>query len=468
MNGELLAVLQELDPAAAFTWLAVSQDLAGPLRIGVVSLDTALRDRTIHRMRSQRSDVQWVPLTLPDDPEEIEPGVRARSLGLHALIWAIPASQPWTERDRVAWEIAAQWPRPNRTVVLLDEWELVERMSDDPVAESKAIMKRVHTRIDGDSTVLHERELEAWLRVTVDRGGELRSERRKHVARALLERTHQRLQQRHQRSQEQWSKLQDALAAEDAELLKAQQQGQRAAGLLLATLKRQTESLMLDLGAFLVDLEHRLREEVDAVQDADLAQRMLPHWLQTVVERWTRDRLARWRLEVAEEMQSLPLTDDDIRSVALVPPYLHPGPMRFPQDWTSKIGTTASLGGATVLLAMGLWLPGIVAAGGGLLWAQVRQSRSADDRTDSLIETGKMKLRAMHDESRQALQDQVDSLDASLRSLGQRRADTLRQQRAHARQALHNQAEQQQQNTARYAASLGILQTQLAEAGGMP
>ena len=468
MNGKLLAVLQDLDPAAAFTWLAVSQDLAGPLRIGVVSLDTALRDRAINRMRSQRSDVQWVPLTLPDDPKEIEPGVRARSLGLHALIWTTPASQPWTERDRVAWGVAAQWPLPNRTVVLLDEWELVERMSDDPEVESKAILERVHTRIDGDSMVLHERGLEAWLHDTVDRGGDLRSERRQHVARALLEGTHQRLQQRHLRSLEQWSRLQDALADEDAELLKAQQQGQRAAGLLLATLKRQTESLMLDLGAFLVELEHRLREEVDAVQDADLAQRLLPHWLQTVVERWTRDRLARWRLEVSEEMQALPLTDDDIRSVALVPPYLHPGPMRFPQDWTSKIGTTASLGGATMLLAMGLWLPGLVAAGGGLVWAQVRQSRSADDRTDSLIQAGKLKLRAMHDESRQALQDQVDSLDASLRSLGQRRADTLRQQRAHARQALHTQAEQQQQDADRTAAMLGVLQTHLAEDVGVP
>lgn len=440
MTPELHEALQAIDPSTAFTWLHAAQHLAGPVRIGVVATDTALRDRAVLRLRTEHPAVHWEPLTLPADPEAVDLGTRTRSLGVHALIWVTPASQPWTDRDRTAYAAADAWPRPERTAIWVTEWALIARMADDPDAESAEVMGRVRDRLGDAGCVVDDAEVVTWVDGTTRGMSDLHVQRSQQVSAALIADAQARLDTQLGVIASQLADVESALKAEDAAQEHIRKQAQRAATLVLATVKRNTEALMVDLGAFLVALEQRLPEEVEAVGDLALAQRLLPHWLQAVVERWTRDRLARWRLQVNQDIEALPLDEGDLRSVALVTPYLHPGPVHLPDDWTTKLGTTATLGGATVLLVMGLWLPGIVAAGGGLLWSQLRPMRNVEAHTEALVRAGQQRLQRMHCESHAALSDQVERLDDTLRQLGDERAADFAQTRLTVRETLQAQA----------------------------
>ncbi|MCB9695231.1 MAG: hypothetical protein H6738_00420 [Alphaproteobacteria bacterium] len=425
------------DAATAFLWRRVCRDLDGELRIGVAGRDEALVARTVRALA--RPDLELVTLRLEGDAAEIGPtlGAQDRLLGVHALLWVTPVGAPLGAEERAGLEALVGSGAPARRAVLLGDTELLARMSDDPEAEAAEVASRARALVGRDWTVLQDTD--AWLATARGERLVLTRARRKEVAHLLLGDALRRAREAEEQAAAELGRVDALLGAEDAALEEERRKGRRVAAHLLGAVRRQTERLLLDLRAFLRQLEADLPAQVEAVPDLDVLRRALPHWLHQVVEHWMTDRLARWRADLVADLAELELDDDDVDRAELLVPALHGKPLKHESGWATRLGVTATIGGGAALLAIGLWLPGLLAVTGGLAWSALGRSSAVAAHRRGLLDASVEAVRQMAGDADRLLRDQIEALELALQQLGDERAEELARERADQRAQLRDE-----------------------------
>ena len=334
------------DPSGAFLWRRVCRDLDGDLRIGVVARDEGIVHR-LTRAVSTDQRVEWVTLRVEGEGESLSPtlGAQDRMLGVHALVWATAATAPLGEEERRGMAALIEAGAPKRRAVALADLDLLARMSDEPDREAADVQDRVERLAGSDWSVLRGDALPAWVEAAREDHTELIQDRRRTVASLLLREARRQALAAVTEAEADVARVADLLHAEDDTLEEARQAGRRIAAHILGAMRRETESLLVDLRNFLVDLEGDIPGQVDAVPRLEAVRRTLPHWLHHVVEAWMEDRLDRWRVAVLEDLAEIDLSQDDLDRAQLLVPAMHPAPVRADGSWGQRIGVTAAVGG---------------------------------------------------------------------------------------------------------------------------
>lgn len=430
------------DPAGAFLWRRVCRDLNGELRIGVVAKDESVAQRLVRQVRTA-DHVQWVTLRADDaEADDGQPtlGTQDRMLGVHALVWATPAVAPLGGEERRGMAALVEAGAPNRRAVAIADLAVLAKMVPDEgdpqahearvKAEADEVMHRIE-QLSGESwTVVRGDDLPSWVGATKEAHTELIRDRRRTVADLLLGDALKRAQQSVTQADEEVQRVEELLAAEDAQLEAARKAGQRVAAHLLGAVRRETESLLVDLGEFLVRLEGDVPAQVEAVDDLDMARRTLPHWLHHVVEDWMEDRLGSWRARVLEDLAEVNIDDADLDRAQLLVPGLHPTPVRADGNWTQRIGVTAAVGGGAAMLVMGWWVPGLLTLSGGIAWSALGRRAAEAQNRRALVDTTIDAVRGMAQDADKLLRDQLQALEDELDRLGDERAEAVAQDRA--------------------------------------
>jgi hypothetical protein len=274
---------------------------------------------------------------------------------------------------------------------------------------------------------------------------ELASERRRAAAEILLRDARRRADQAVTAAEAELARVDALLAAEDEALEAERIRGRRTAGHLLAAVRRNTEQLLLDLREFLVGLERDLAPQIDAVADLATVRQTLPHWLHHVVSGWMTDRLARWRADVLSDLADIRLEDGAIERAQLLVPALFPSPVRSDPAWGQRIGVTAAVGGGAALLLFGLWVPGLLALGGGLAWSALGRTAALAQTRRTLQDAAVEAVRGMAADGERLLRDQIRTLEDELEKLGEDRAGDLARDRSDTRARLEAERQARRQ-----------------------
>lgn len=422
----------------AATWRRICAELAGEPRVALASADPGLAARLVEGLKPPKKGKKkaapptFLTLDLGGDPTDL--GTQDRVLGAHALLWATPIGAPMGAGERAALAALRDLGAPTRAAAVLADWDLLARLSDDPEAEGAEVIARARELLPEGWELLRPDELGPWLdAVSRDRQA-LAADQRGRVASLLLADAARRAAAAVDRARAELAEVEALLARQDDELAEIRARGQRAATHLLAAVTRRTRELQGELHVFLGELEAALPNEVAAIDDLDQLGRILPHWLQHVVERWLGDRLATWRADVAADLADLPLEPDDLRRAELLAPSVHPGPIARDPDWTTRLGATAALGGGVALLVLGLWAPALVAVGGGLGWSALRSAAREASTREALSRSATEAVQRLGPELVRVLDDQLATARDALSGLGDERAavhrEALRETRA--------------------------------------
>ena len=429
------------DPAGAFLWRRVCRDLDGDLRIGVVARDEGLAQRLV-RSIGRTIDVDWVTLRLEErDGETPTPslGAQDRLLGVHALVWVTPATAPMGAEERAGMAALVEAGAPSRRAVFVGDLELLERMSDDPEQEAVDVQQRVTALTPPEWDVLPPSGLEAWVQASREQHTELIVGRRRSIASLLLKEARRQAHASVTQAQAEVERVQELLAKEDEALAAARKAGRRVAAHILGAMRRETESLLVDLGTFLVQLETDIPGQVEQVAELEVVRRTLPHWLHHVVEEWMENRLTEWRTRVLEDLAEVNLDEDDLDRAQLLVPALHPPPVRAEGSWTQRIGVTAAVGGGAALVVLGYWIPGLLAVTGGIVWSALGQRAAEATTRRALIDASIDAVRSMGSDAERLLREQIRALEDELERLGDERADLVAQDRSMERSELQAQ-----------------------------
>ena len=429
------------DPAGAFLWRRLCRDLDGDLRIGVVAREEALAQRLV-RSVGRDTEVDWVTLRLEEsDQAGLTPslGAQDRLLGVHALVWATPATAPMAsgERDGMAALVAAGAPK--RRAVAIGDLELLGQMSDEPEREAAEVRKRVEALTPKDWSVTAAAELNAWIQACRENHTELIQTRRRTVAGLLLKEARRQALASVDQAKVEVERVEGLLSAEDEALEEARRAGARVAAHLLGAMRRETESLLVDLRNFLVELESDIPGQAETVAELDTIRRTLPHWLHHVVEEWMENRLADWRVRVLADLAEVNLSEEDLDRAQLLVPALHPPPMRADGSWGQRIGVTAAVGGGAAMLVLGYWVPGLLAVTGGIVWSALGQRAAEASNRRALIDAAIDAVRAMGQDADRLLREQIRALEDELERLGDDRAHSVAQDRSMQRSELQAQ-----------------------------
>jgi len=413
MERKIQQVLEAAgDLAGAFLWRRICRDLSGPLRVGVVARDPEAGRRFIGQLPA-RDGVEWVPIHLDFEGQtQVSLGSQDRLLGVHALLFATPMTAALGTTERSALTALEEAGGPATRAVTVADAKLLEQMSDDPAAERKLVFDRLEELLPDTWPLLHDTQVEAWLdRLSQPQAGRTR---RAEVGPYLLTEAAERIDDALATTEARLTEVDALLAKEDEALAEARRAGQRIASHTLAVIKRQTQQLDLDLQQFLRELEADLPQQIREL-DVSTARRTLPHWLAHVVESWMSDRLARWRRDVLEELADIDI-EEVVRAELLVPA-LQPAPVKGEARWGRRIGTTAAFGGAAALLALGMWIPGLVALAGGVVWSSFHTGDTDEASRAKLVATARTALRQMGTDAQRMLQDQIDQISEDLGEL---------------------------------------------------
>lgn len=449
------------DFAGAAAWRQACRELAHGPRLAVIGIDGDAAGRLARRLREAfpRLEVEALALDVQgeEDPEEAILGVGDTLLGMHALLWATPVTAALGTRDRLALERLARLA-PGRRGVVLTELHLLERVSDEPDREAREVRQRLDARTPEGWPLLDEADLDGWL------GGldlaALARDRRAEVAAVLLQDARRRTDQALAEAEASVERAEALLAEEDAALEQARRHGDRIAAHLLGAMRRRTEQLVLDLRTFLVVLEEDLAPQVAGLADTATLRHVLPHWLDHVVSEWMERQLAAWRAGVLHDVAELRIADAEARRAELLPPALHPAPLRAVADWSRRLAVTAAVGGGAALSVVGLWIPGLLIAGGGLAWSALTRQRREEMTREQLLVSAREAVRRMAVDAERLLAEQLAQIEEELARLGDTRARAVEEERAELRGRL---VEQRAFHRAR---SEELRQVQLALAGG--
>ncbi|MBX2803876.1 MAG: hypothetical protein KTR31_39740 [Myxococcales bacterium] len=428
------------DPSGAFLWRRVCRDLDGDFRVGVVARDEAVVHRLIRGVHEDLQ-VEWVTLRLEDAQGDLAPslGAQDRMLGVHALIWATPATAPLGAEERSGMEAVVEAGAPTHRAVAVADLALLQKMSDDPETEAADVMERVQALMGGDWGVVRGDGLAAWVTKARERHTELIVDRRRTVAGLLLKDARKRAQDAVEQADVEVGRVDDLLSKEDEALESARRAGQRVAAHILGAMRRETESLLVDLGTFLVELESDIPTQVERVPELERVRRTLPLWLHHVVEEWMEERLVQWRVRVLDDLAEVKLLDDDLDRAQLLVPGLHPPPVRGEENWGQRIGVTATIGGGAAMLLMGFWVPGVLAVTGGIAWSALGRRAAEASNRRALIQAAVDAVRGMGQDADRLLRDQIRALEDQLDQLGEERADLVAADRLQQRSELQAQ-----------------------------
>jgi hypothetical protein len=442
MEREVQRALQDAgDHAGAFLWRRLCRDLDGGLRVTL-----AARSRVPIRSLEEQLDtphvVETIAMTDGDD-EAAGLGIQDRMLGCHAVLWVTPYSTALGSGERERLAELVQLGAPTARAVVLEGAELLARLSDDPDAEGHDVRQRVRSLLGDEWVLLEVDEVAAWLDArAADASGNAKG-RRREVARVLLRDAWARASDAHTRAEGLLAAAESQLTAEHAVIDGARQRGRRIAAHMLAAVRAHTESLLVDLRDFLVQLEARVPAEVGTLDDAEQVRRVLPHWLHHVVESWMTDRLGSWRAAVLTDLAEVHVTEDEVPAPDLLAPALHPAHVHGERDWSGRLAATAAVGGGAALLVFGQLLPGLLAITGGIAWsAMSRRARSSENRR-LLIESAQAALRQMGQEADGMLRDQLVQIEADLSRVADAQAKDTAAARAEYRADLHSRRDRE-------------------------
>ncbi len=430
------------EASAAATWRAVCRVLSGPLFAAVAARRIDAADRLSRKLEADGTRTAVVGLADGSDLGFEEP-----VLACHVLIFPTPFTGALGAEERAAIERLTPLAPSSRAVVLTGE-ELLARVSDTPEKEAADVRTRVRALLPEDWALLDEDELPGWLKARQDELVDLASARRTEVASFLMADVRTRTTAAMATMKEDLAKVDALLADEDEQLASVQKHGDRIASHMLSAMRNETEQLLIDLRAFLVQLEKDLPAELESIPDVSVVRHTLPHWLNHVVEQWVSARLAEWRLAVLTDLEGLRLEDSEADHADLLAPALYAAPLRDDSGWTRRLVVSAAVGGGAAMFLVGLWIPAAIAMTGGVLW-QTLSGRGSDAATrERLAERAIAALRAMGRDAERLLREQLDQIGAELENLGNERATALGSSRADLRAELEERGSWQRSRLA--------------------
>ncbi len=452
MERRVQSVLEKAgDLAGAFLWRRVCRDLDGPLRVGIVARDPEAGRRMVRGL-PEREDVEWVPIHLETDDDGLGLGAQERLLGVHALLFGTPMTAALGATERESLGQLGEGGGPVLRAVTAVDAQLLERLSDDPEAERELVYARLETLLPDSWPLLQHTEVVGWLDAI--EVSDTTAVRRGEVARFLLDESAERIGESLEGARARLAEIDGLLAEEDSVLAEARKKGERIAAHTLAVIRRQTEQLDLDLQEFLRTVEGDLPEQVREM-DVRTARRVLPHWLTHVVEKWISDRAAQWRRDVLAELEDIDI-EEVVRAELLVPA-LQPAPVKGEPRCGRRLGTTAAFGGAAALLAFGMWIPGLVALAGGVVWSTFNRGESEEASRQKLVATARTALRQMGQDAQRMLRDQIDQLSEELEGLGNEGESKARDARGDTRVQLQQRRDRQALEVDELEAAVDIL-----------
>jgi len=407
------------DFAGAALWRSACRDLGSGLRIAVIGTDP---DATARLGKRVRDAGRGTALVLPLDPAQADGllAVEEALVGAHAAVWATPVTAALGETERDAMARVGRLVPFERAVVIADR-HVLDRLSDDPEGEWGQIRARLAVVVPPGWAVVDPTDLDGWIADLDRRRDGLTRDRRVAVARVLLDDARERTAASLAESVSAVDRAEALLGEEDAALDEARRHGERIAAHVLGTVQSHTESLLVDLRAFLSTLENELPSEVAAVDDVVTVRRALPHWLDHVVDGFVTRRLDAWRVGVLADLGEVRIPEEDARRAALWPPALHPAPLRANGGWARRLAVTAALGGGAALALAGLVVPGVFLASVGLAGSALTRE-DPDAPRERLIASARAACRRMADDADRLLREQLAQIEAELKTLGDREA----------------------------------------------
>ncbi|MFK7928873.1 MAG: hypothetical protein AB8H79_11845 [Myxococcota bacterium] len=428
------------DPSAILVWRRTCRELASGPRVGVAALTASAAVRAVEHLSTAGTGVGMAALGFDPDEDsgDAPPMVRDALLGVHTVVWATAASQPLGARERTALRQIAGATGMERGLILIVDTHVLERMSDDAAAELQSVRERVAAQApDGWRVCVQgDAELQTFFDVVRVDQEHLTRQRHHHVARILLDSAHRGLEAGIVHEVEQVALLEASLASEDEALDRAREAGTRAAAHTLGVLRRRTEELRMDLREFLREIEADVPDQIGSLADVETARRVLPHWLEHVVQGWLRDRLASWRVQVQADLAHVRVADEALAHADLLLPAVHPAPIPSEGRWRRALGLTAGVGGGLVLVAFQLWIPALIAASGGVAWSMLDRD-GAGPRRERLQERAVDAVRQLGLDADRVLGEQLQRFEDQLSTLGESRAAKMETDRAEARAGLH-------------------------------
>lgn len=420
------------DFAGAAVWRQACRELAGGLRIAILGVDAEAAGRLAERLRTAAPRVTFPVVALdPEAAEEATLGAQDALLGVQAAVWATPITAALGHTERDAMDRLERLVPVERAVVLTDV-HLLQRLADDPEAEGAEVRARLTAIVPAGWSLVDLPEVKGWVDALAARRTAVTRGRRTAVARVLLEDARTRTEAALRESVEAVERAGALLEQEDAVLDEARRHGERVAAHLLGSLRAHTQRLVLDLRTFLQGLDADLGAQVEAVDDLATVRRVLPHWLDHVVEVWMDERLAAWRKGVLDDLAEIRIAEGEARRADLLPPSLHPAPLRAEGGWGRRLAVTAALGGGAALALVGLWVPGALVVGGGLAISLLTREDPSTAH-EHLVSSARGAVRRMASDAERLLTEQVDQIEGELASLGDREARSAEEGRAELR-----------------------------------
>jgi len=411
------------DTTSALLWRRVCSDLTGPLTVGLLSADaSALRHLRSLVEALDNADVRWVEVPVDDDATGPSLGAEDRLLACHVVLAATSYTRALGSEERTRLAALAPVAPGARQVVLVGR-NLLDRVSDRPEEEAAEVLERAQAVAPEGWPVVPETELADWLGPLLADRAPLTRARTTQVAALLLEGAAESLDAEWARHDAERAEVIRLLDGEDEALDAARKEGRRTAAHVLAAVRRHTDTLLVELRAFLTELERDVPDQAESIDALPILRRALPHWLHHVVETWLAERLERWRRELAADLEEVGVDKALATRAELVVPAMAPGPVHADGSWTSRLGATAAMGGGAALLLAGLWFPAILAVTGGLAWSTLgRTARDAESRRN-VVEAAVEALRAMADDAERLLTDQLDHVEKRLADLEEEAAE---------------------------------------------
>jgi hypothetical protein len=424
------------DPDLVHIWRRTCRELASGPRAAVVAGTSAAATAAL----AATGGLGALALGLDPGGDPLPSAIRDVLLGVHAIVWVTSATQPLGAGERsgiAAVDAALPGGAAGERIVFVQGAALLARVSDDPDTERAEIQARLAALLPAGWRVAFDDtdELAAALgRVRADHAAATTSGRAAAAA-LLLDDAAAIVRRGLDDARAAVDRANVALSDEDASLDQARSEGRRAATFTLAVARRHTQSLRVDLRAFLISLEADLPAQIAAVPDDDRARRALPHWIEHVISEQLEALIDAWRAAVVADVDRMPASDRALAHAELLLPSVHPPPFPTEGRWRRAVGLTAGVGGAAVLAALQLWVPAAIAAGAGVAWS-VFDREPTTARRDRLLELARAAVREIGSSTDRVLEDQLAAMGAALEGLADAEAARVAAERAEVREAL--------------------------------
>jgi hypothetical protein len=413
------ALVDAGDPAAAGVWRHAARRLVERPTVVVLGTDGAVAGR-LARALGGGGEVGFDAVVLSGGA--LDPGVEDRLLGAHAVVWATPFTAPLgAEERRLMTELVASGAPSTRLVVVANLAALAS-VSDDPEGERQAILTRVRHLVPAGWSLVDEADAKDQLGRASAHTERIEA-RRVEVARRLVGGARDAALRRAGEAAAQADAARVSAEACRADAGGALRTLERVSAHVLASVRRRSEGMLLELAGFFDGLHADVGPQIAAVSDVGVARRGVAPWLQHVVEGAIRDAVADWRAGVLADLDEVDVDRGALDAVGMVVPMLHPGAVRDDAGWsTARIGATATLGGGVVLFLAGLWLPAVAAVGGGVVWGALAERAASENGQERLIEAARGAVRRLARDADAQLRAQLATMEVELARLADARA----------------------------------------------